>query len=163
MTATKKEFRVDLSCCMTLSEVLNQKQRLIDKQYALDSLHEFLEKQKKDMERIANVFRSWLSELRKVDRNSQQVSYLWCIKDVCRMVLTTLADREGVFHGAIKRVYAADVPCIKVLCDHLENLRKVVTKIDQDEVTYKPGFVEDIYHTLGLLIGISETLIDAYF
>ena len=148
---------------ITLSQVQKQNEEIEEEKKTLYCIQGQLETQKSDMEHIAKVFRSWLRELQKTDRNNQQLPYLGGIKVICKMVLATLRDREGAFYGDVKRVYASDVPCITMMCNHLESLRKLVTKIGQDEVAYKPGFIEDFHHYLGLLIGVSETLIDIYF
>ena len=60
-------------------------------------------------------------------------------------------------------MYAQDVPGVSLVCERLEELRRLVTKIDHDEVTYKPGFVEDIHHVLGTLLGLTGTVLDVYF
>lgn len=148
---------------ITLSQVEKQRDEIEAEKKALHCIQGQLEIQKSDMEHIAKVFRSWLTELQKAERNNQLLPYLGGIKVICKMVLATLRHREGAFYGEVKRVYSSDVPCIAVMCNHLENLRKFVTKVGHDEVTYKPGFVEDFHHILGLLIGVSETVIDIYF
>jgi hypothetical protein len=98
-----------------------------------------------------------------VERNNQQLPYLWCIKDICKTILTTLGNREGDFYTQVKHVYAQDVPGVSLICERLEELRRLVTKIDHDEVTYKPWFVEDIHHVLGTLLGLTGTVLDVYF
>lgn len=74
-----------------------------------------------------------------------------------------LGDRKGDFYTHVKHVYAEDVPGVSLMCDRLEELRRLVTKIDQNEVMYKPGFVEDMHHILGTLLGITGTILDLYF
>lgn len=98
-----------------------------------------------------------------MERNNQFVPYLWCVKELTRTILKTLGDREGEFHAQVKRMYTDNVPGVTLVCEKLEELRRLVTKIDHDEVTYKPGFVEDMHHILGRLLGITETILSVYF
>ena len=158
------EVSPNLFKCLSLAEVIRKREAVENETKSLDDRQSLLEKQKHDMLNINKVFKSWLTHLqKKVDRNNQQVPYLWCIKDICKIILTTLGDRDGDFYLQVKHVYAADVPGVSLMCEHLEELRRLVTKIDHDEVTYKPGFVEDMHHVVGTLLGLTGTVLDVYF
>ncbi|CAB4007400.1 Hypothetical predicted protein [Paramuricea clavata] len=158
------EASLDLLKCLSLSEVIQKKKALENGRKNLDDRQGLLERQKDDMLNINKVFRNWLTHLqKKVERNNQQLPYLWCIKDICKTILTTLGNREGDFYTQVKHVYAEHVPGVSLMCERLEELRRLVTKIDHDEVTYKPGFVEDIHHVLGTLLGLTGTILDVYF
>lgn len=148
---------------ISLKRVIQRKTELTSKVKELENLEESLSKQRQDLEYIDNCIKKWSCDFDKVPRNNQGVPYVRNVKEISSQVSRLLNDIHGDFYFRMQNLVIADVPCFQQVYEGLETLKKQLTRIVNDDVSYKATFIEEIRQLLGKLTGITATMLDIYF